>query len=119
MKQELGNDCGSLLLVLVLLVCVLSGRRREGGREGWMERGREGGWEEDYTHEQYNLSSWGYELTSCWLPTPPCISGAPLQRDACPRQTVCAYLLALAAAALEHASSAPCDGSAVCVGGEL
>ena len=111
MKHELGNDCGSLLLVFVFLVCVLSGEWRVGGREG----GREGG---RITHMNKTISQvggGGRELTSCWLPTPPCISGAPLQRDACPRQTVCASLLALAAAALEHASFAPCAGSAVCV----
>ena len=45
MKHELGNDCGSLLLVFVLLVRVLagSGGRGEGRRNGGREREREEG----------------------------------------------------------------------------
>jgi len=46
MKHELGNDCGSLLLVFVLLVRVLaSSGERERGKEEWWEgeRNREGG----------------------------------------------------------------------------
>ena len=62
MKHELGNDCGSLLLVFVLLVRVLagSGGRGEGRRNGGREREREEGGKEreDYTHEQDDLLCW-------------------------------------------------------------
>ena len=80
MKHELGNDCGSLLLVFVLLVRVLAGSgERERGKEEWWEgerkrggreRGKEEWWEgerkrggrekerEDYTHEQDDLLCW-------------------------------------------------------------
>ena len=46
MKHELGNDCGSLLLVFVILVRVLAGSGGRGrGKEEWWEgeRKREGG----------------------------------------------------------------------------
>ena len=63
MKHELGNDCGSLLLVFVLLVRVLAGSgERARGKEAWWEgeRNREGGKKkEDYTHEEDDLLCWG------------------------------------------------------------
>lgn len=63
MKHELGNDCGSLLLVFVLLVRVLAGSGGRGrGKEEWWEGERKrGGREkerEDYTHEQDDLLCW-------------------------------------------------------------